>query len=108
MEELGTEELKLLQEIRDELVALNNRIDAQERKLESIENRRKRPVRNRQAMLIERMLARYDATSIEFLDHVPYLLKRVYRIHRAGKPKQRKPQVSSARSRTAYSRSRRA
>jgi hypothetical protein len=56
------------------------------------------------------MLARYDATSVEFLDHVPYLAKRVYRIHRAGKPKATPPNASSAavQSRSAHCRSRRA
>jgi hypothetical protein len=110
MEELGREELQLLQEIRDELAALNNRIDAQNRELESIENRRKRTVRGRQATLVERMLARYDAASIEFLDHLPYLAKRVYRIYRAGKPKRMPPRASAAQTRAAESsrRSRRA
>jgi hypothetical protein len=58
--------------------------------------------------LIERMLGRYDATSVEFLDHVPYLAKRISRIHRAGKPKRTPPQASAAaRSRAAGRRSRR-
>lgn len=110
MDELSKEELQLLEEIRDELVALNNRIDAQKCELEGIENRRKRTVRGRQAVLIERMLARYDATSVEFLDHVPYLVKRVYRIHRAGNRKPPPPHASSAaaQSRSARRRSRRA
>jgi hypothetical protein len=109
MEELSAEELQLLQEIRDELVALNNRIDAQNRELESIERRRKHTVRDRRTMLIERMLGRYDATSVEFLDHVPYLAKRIYRIHRAGASKQTQRRASArARSHTARSRSRRA
>jgi iron-sulfur cluster repair protein YtfE (RIC family) len=104
MEELANEELQLLQEIHDMLVALVDKIDAQKRELDSIEKHRERPVRDRQAMLIERIRGRYDATSAEFLDHVPYLVKRVYRIHRAGKPKRTTPQASAtARSRAASS-----
>jgi iron-sulfur cluster repair protein YtfE (RIC family) len=109
MEDLDTKALQLLQEIRDELVALNNSIDAQKRELESIESRKKRAVRVRRTALIERMLARYDATSVEFLDHIPYLVKRIYRIHRAGKPERTRPLASAAaRSRMTGSRSRRA
>ena len=95
------ETLQLLHEIRDAIVALIDKIDVQERQLDSIEKRRKRPDHERQAILIERVLGRYDATSAEFYDHIPYLMKRVSRIYRAGTPLRKQPWASTAaRSRT--------
>jgi hypothetical protein len=90
MEELGIEELQLLHEIRDQLVAMNDRLDAQARKRKfdsEIENRRKRTDSDRRATLIERLFARYNPNDMEFFDHIPCLQKRLLRIRRAGKRK---------------------
>jgi hypothetical protein len=91
------EVLLLLQEIYDMLVATNEKLAVQaserrafqaERKLsDETVNPRKLSDSERRYLLIERLFQRHNPNSEDFFDHIPFLQKRLYRIHRAGKPK---------------------